>query len=170
MLVIPLFGLMIILMLMQVRVPIGQQVTGQVLGEHRLSLRERMLVQRRNLYAMGLILLLGTLGGWVTYPLELVVIAIAFAILLVPARYLFTSEGVALNNVLFRRWADFENYAVQGTRIRLNAPGRFASYSLFVSPSRQPEVLKLLKKYVKKVHRGERSRPAKVSVNESRNE
>jgi hypothetical protein len=140
---------MLVLMLMRVRLPFGQLVEGQTLKEVRLSFRERLLLQRLNIYAIGVALLLGVWGGWLSTLLEILVIGLAFAILFIPARYVFTSEGIALNNALFRRWDEFAAYTHEGTRIHLMPSHGSRRFTLYVPAQAQNDVLKVLKRQVK---------------------
>ncbi len=139
-------GTMLILTLMRVVVPLGQKTQGQALKEVHLSLRERLLVQRSNIYAIGAVLLLGAIGGWVPTIFQALVIVLTFAILMIPAKYILTSEGVALNNALFRRWDEFEGYRLQGLRVQLIGRGALSSFTLYVPSREQSDLVKVLKK------------------------
>jgi hypothetical protein len=145
-----LLGLMLILMLMRVFLPIGQKVQGRQIKEVRLSLRERLLVQRFNIYAIGAVLLLGALGQWVSPLLEVMVILLAFAIVMIPVKYILTNEGVALNNALFRRWDEFGDFHLRGVRVQLVGRGTLGGFTLYVPSREQSDVLKVLKREVSK--------------------
>lgn len=106
---------------MRVFIPIPAKVEGKELGRITLSFRERLLMQRTNVYLVGAVVLLGAITGMLTGPLETVALLAMFAILTIPARYRFTSEGVALNNVVFRRWSEFSGYREERSRIVLEA-------------------------------------------------
>src|ERR1700710_2544214 len=96
-------GMMLILTLMRIAVPIGQPVAGNLLGVVPLRFRERIRLQRTNVYLLGVMLLLGTLGGWMHTPINLIVVLATFVIDSIPVQYTFTTEGVARNRVVFRR-------------------------------------------------------------------
>jgi len=136
--------MMLILMLMRVAVPIGQTVEGRRLCELRLGFTQRLLWQRTNLYAIGLVLILGTWGGWLPGSLELVVLVAVCVILLIPVHYIFTTEGLAVNKVIFRRWDEFASYQVQGGRISLQNKAGRGVFTLFVAPADQVEVVRLV--------------------------
>ncbi|MCL4395056.1 MAG: hypothetical protein M1482_09695 [Chloroflexi bacterium] len=143
-----LLGTMLVVMLMRVAAPLGQKTEGHVLDQVWLSFRERLLLQRTNIYAIGVVLVLGAVGGWVSTTFELLEILLAFAILMIPTRYVLTSEGIALNNTLFRRWDDFADYKLKGIRVHLVPRGRARAFTLFVPPGAQGEVLKIVRRKV----------------------
>ncbi|MHB8647511.1 MAG: hypothetical protein ACYDAR_17145 [Thermomicrobiales bacterium] len=117
-------GMMLILTLMRVAVPIGQAVTGNVLGLIPLRFRERMRLQRTNIYLIGVLLLLGTVGGWLRAPINLIVVLATFVIVSIPVRYTITTDGIARNRVVFRRWEEFSAIANQRGRMLLRGvPG-----------------------------------------------
>ncbi|HZP58510.1 MAG TPA: hypothetical protein VFC53_13320 [Dehalococcoidia bacterium] len=116
-----LLALMLSMTAMRVFMPIGAKVEGKPFAEIALTLRERLLLQRTNMYLVGAVILLGALTGMLTGPLETVAVLAMFAILTIPARYRFTSQGVALNNVVFRRWSEFSGYREERARLVLEA-------------------------------------------------
>jgi hypothetical protein len=119
--VILLLALMLTLTAMRVFMPIGAKVEGKPFGVLTLTFRERMLMQRTNMYLVGAVILLGAVTGMLTGPLETVAVLAMFGILTIPARYRFTSEGVAMNNVVFRRWSEFSGYREERSRLVLEA-------------------------------------------------
>ena len=86
-----------------------------------VDLRERLLLQRTNLYLIGIVVLMGAVSGFLTGPLEMVAILATFAVLLIPVRYHLTTQGIALNNVVFRSWTDFRGYREERTSLVLDA-------------------------------------------------
>jgi hypothetical protein len=58
--ILPIFLLasMLIIMLMSIMLPFGAKITGKKVGAIRLNFRERLLLQRINIYAIGFVLLL----------------------------------------------------------------------------------------------------------------
>lgn len=135
-----LYGLMLILMLLRVVAPIGARRAGRIRREIRLSLRERLLLQRTNVYLLGSVLLLGAIGGWVSPALELLVILAAWVIVALPVRYVLTDEGVGLNNVVFRQWSQFRAVADDRRGLRLVAREGLRDFRLVLSPDRRGEV------------------------------
>lgn len=114
-----LFGSMLIIMLMRVAMPVGAPTTGKVVREVRLTLWERVLIQRTNLYAIGFVLVLAAVTGLVGGIWEMVVMGGVLAILTIPMRYRITTDGIAMNNVVFRSWGDFTGVDVKRRHIRL---------------------------------------------------
>jgi len=115
---------MLIIAVIRVHAPFGQHVEGKPFGRITLSMRERMLLQRTNLYLIGIVILLSAVGGLLAGPLELVAILATLAVLTIPARYTLTSQGIALNNVVFRSWTEFTGYREErGGVVFEGAPG-----------------------------------------------
>jgi hypothetical protein len=141
--IIILFAGMLALMLMRVVVPVGAKGGGRPVKILSLSFVERALMQRINIYALGFVLLLMAVTGLISPILELLVIIIAFGILVVPVRCVFTTEGVGINNVVFRPWKEFSGFTAERRRIRLT--GREGTRDLFLPllPGRQQEALPL---------------------------
>jgi hypothetical protein len=121
MFVILLLTIMLAIMAMRVFLPIPAKVEGTPLGAITLSFRERLLLQRTNMYLVGAVILLGAVGGFVAGPLELIAMIATFAVLMIPARYQLTSSGIALNNVVYRPWTDFRGYRQERTSLVLEA-------------------------------------------------
>jgi hypothetical protein len=116
---------MLIIAVIRVHAPFGQQAEGKPLGRITLSLRERALLQRTNMYLIGAVILISVIGGFLGGPLELVAIIATAAVLTIPVRYTLTTQGVAMNNVVFRSWTEFTGYREERTGIvLLGGPGR----------------------------------------------
>ncbi len=116
---------MLIIAVIRVHAPFGQRAAGKPLGRITLSFRERMLLQRTNMYLIGIVILISVVGGLLAGPLELVAILATVAVLTIPVRYTLTSQGIALNNVVFRSWTEFTGYRDErGSVLLLGAPGQ----------------------------------------------
>src|SRR3981081_4223386 len=102
-----LVGCSLVLMLVRIGVPFGIKSQGVTIATVTLTYRERLLLHRTNIYALGALLLLGAIGKWFSLPVEIALILLALAIVNLPIHYQFTKEGIACNNVLFRRWKEF---------------------------------------------------------------
>ncbi|MDQ2785061.1 MAG: hypothetical protein M3Y58_08670 [Chloroflexota bacterium] len=137
-------GMMLILTLMRVAVPIGQPITGDPLGVAPLRFRERLRLQRTNVYMIGIVLLLGTLGGWMRAPINLIVVLATFVIISIPVQYTFTTEGIARNRVVFRRWDEFSAIADGRGRILLHGMAGSADFPLLLADDQHTAVLRLL--------------------------
>jgi hypothetical protein len=103
-----LFALMLGMMLMRVMLPIGAKVEGREVRQIVLTFRERVLMQRKNVYAIGAVLLLTAAGGLMSPVGELFVILATFGILTIPVRLRVMTSGLAVNNVVYRPMADFD--------------------------------------------------------------
>jgi len=137
-------GMMLIITLMRIAVPIGQPVAGDTLGVVPLRFRERIRLQRTNVYLIGAVLLLGTLGGWMRAPINLIVVLATFVIVSIPVEYTITTEGVARNRVVFRRWDEFIGIADERGRILLRGIPGAANFPLLLADDQHPAVIDLL--------------------------
>jgi len=135
-------------MLMRVVAPYGAKVQGKPVREVVLNYRERMTMQRLNLCALAVILLLGVVGRWIQLPYEILAIVAAYGILMVPVRYRLTTEGIALNRVVFRRWSEFGEMEVSPQRIVLRGRPGNGRLTLWLRDAHQRDVLPLLRRYV----------------------
>src|SRR2546428_1417627 len=115
-----LFMAMFGLMLMRVYLPIGgARYSGRLLKTVSLSFAERLHMQRVNTYSIALVLLLTTVTGTLPSGLAIPIVLIATGILLIPVRCTITTEGVGINNVVFRPWNELSGFATERRRIRL---------------------------------------------------
>ena len=111
---------MLCIMAARVAGPFGQHAAGAVLAEYRLGPRERLLLHRRSLYALGIVLLAGAATGVIPRGIEVVGIAGAFAVVLgLPAAYRLTEDGIGFNAVVFRAWSDFVTLEERRAGLRL---------------------------------------------------
>ncbi len=147
--VLVLFGLMLIIMLMRVALPIGAKTEGKRLKEIPLSFRERLVYHRLSIYSIGAVLVLMTLTGLVSQPIEMVVILATFAIVTIPVRYVVTSAGIGLNNVLFRPWSDFRGLTPEKRQVVLVATTGLQALKLRFSPAGHEQDLAFVRRYLK---------------------
>jgi Amt family ammonium transporter len=143
-----LVGCFFVLMLMRIGLPFGIPAAGKPVATVALTFRERLLLHRTNMYALGALLLLAAIGKWFSLPVEVTLILLALALVNLPIRYHFTSEGIACNNVLFRRWKEFEYVQVHGARVTLMGRDGAASLKLFVLASRHKDVLPKFQRFL----------------------
>ncbi|HEX4207823.1 MAG TPA: ammonium transporter, partial [Ktedonobacteraceae bacterium] len=101
-----------------------------------------------NMYTLGALLLLSAIGGWFSTPVEIAFILLALGVVNLPMRYHFTLNGIACNNVLFRKWSEFESVHIHGARITLMPRNGFAPLKLFVSVPRQKEIMPLFQRFL----------------------
>ncbi len=102
-----LVGCLFMLMFLRIGLPFGVRTEGNVSAKVALTFRERLLLHRTNMYALGAILVLSAIGQWFPTTIEIVLILVALSIINLPIRYLFSTQGIACNNVLFRNWKEF---------------------------------------------------------------
>ena len=136
-----LIGCTFMFMLLRTGLPFGVKAEGTAVSHVTLSFREKLLLQRTNMYAVGAILVLSAIGQWFPTTIELVMILAALCIVNLPGRYHFTSAGVAYNNVLFRPWKEFSYVRVRGAKLTLVPREGFAPLKFYLMPKRQKEML-----------------------------
>ena len=144
-----LLAFMLIIMLMRIAVPIGVKTEGKPVKEIRLSFRERLLLQRINVYSIAGVLLLTTLTGILPSFWEIIVICTAMILLLMRVRYVISNKGVALNNVVYRPWSDFKAFEVRSRYIRLVPRDGLRPFDLRVISRHQAEALVLVRSYLR---------------------
>jgi len=149
-----LFASMLLFMFMRVYTPVGAKAGGRVDKVISLSLAERSLLQRVNVYSIGFVLLLMSVTGVVATGVEIAVIFIASMILLLPIRCLFTSQGVALNNVVFRRWSDFTMFRVESRRVVLVGKEGMRPLNLPILAAHQSELIPILRRHLSEAKDG----------------
>jgi hypothetical protein len=145
-----LFAAMLALMLMRVYLPLnGAKPVGRPVATIHLSLMERILMQRVNIYAIGLVLLLTTVTGVLSPRWEMPIVFIALGLLFIPVRYVITTQGIGVNNVVFRPWEELSSVSAERRRIRIE--GREGTRPLILSllPGKQEDVLPVLRQYLK---------------------
>lgn len=109
----------LLMMLRRIGHPGRARAAGEVVGEVRLSFKERIALQRMNVYAIGIVLILAALTRSLPTAMELAVACVAVGLLFVPVRYLITSQGVAMNHLVFREWVEFTGFEINGRGVRL---------------------------------------------------
>src|SRR5207247_9637770 len=75
-----LIGCSFMLMLLRIGLPFGIKSEGSVVATVTLTYREKLLLHRTNLYALGALLVLSAIGHWFSTTVELVLILIALAL------------------------------------------------------------------------------------------
>ncbi len=158
-----LFGLMLLVMLARVYLPLGVEVRGKVLYRANLSLVERYLLHRVNFYAIGAVLVLMTVTGNISNGFQLFIVIGAQVISLIPVRCVLTSEGVALNNVVFRSWSDFGSYRTSARRVTLIGREGSRSLNIPIVAEHQRDLVKILGRHLPRTYAGKEA-PAENPV------
>ena len=146
--------IMLIIMLMRIMLPVGAKTKGKYVAEVRLSFRERLLLQRTNIYAIGIVLLLTTVTGNLSRSWELLVVVVAFLLLMMRVRNHVTSEGIALNNVVYREWSDFTGYEVRRRGIRLLPQEKMRPFDIILIGKHREQALKLVRAHLHEIREG----------------
>jgi hypothetical protein len=154
-------------MLMKAWLPFAPRRTGKVLLEVPLGLMQRLLVHRTQAILLLLYILVGSLPvfeeRWFlpgTQPAALVALAVIF---MLPLRYVFTDQGIRLNNGVPRPYKSLRRFSVHSGRGRLSAAatttirlegrrqGRRATAgaNLYLPSGDAPAVVRVLKRYVR---------------------
>lgn len=142
------FGGMLVLMMLRVAMPFGVRIDGQPVGRTTLSLGERVRLQRTNVYAIGGFMLLVAASGGLPLLAEMVVMAAVAAILSIPARYILTDAGIALNHVVFRPWSEFTHFVVEPGGVRLEPRTGVRPFKLVLAPAKAQSLIPVLKRFL----------------------
>jgi Amt family ammonium transporter len=143
-----LVGSFFVLMLLRKALPFGVKAQGKETASVSLTFGERMLMHRMDMYALAFLMLLSAIGQWFPLVVELLILMVALGIVNLPMRYHFTSSGFAYNNVVFRRWKEFDYIRVHGSHITLMPRNGFAPLKLIIKPSRHAQVLPYFQRYL----------------------
>src|SRR5437867_1972111 len=143
-----LIGFSFMLMVLRIGLPLGIKSEGKVVATVTLTYREKLLLHRTNLYALGALLVLSAIGQWFPLAIELLIILVALALVNLPVHYQFTTLGIACNNVLFRRWKEFEYMRYHGAKLALMPRKGLSSLPLAVLTSRHNEVLPYFQRFL----------------------
>jgi hypothetical protein len=135
-------------MLFRVVSPRGEHTQGKHLQTFTLTYRERLALQRLNLCALGIILFAGSVGHWIHLPFEILAIVAAYGILMVPVRYQLTTQGVAINRVVFRPWQEFAESKVTDKNIVLVGKPGNGHFTIWIGARHQADIRPLLRRFV----------------------
>ena len=150
-------------MYMSVRLPFGVAQDGNSTKLVSITLQERLLLRHKNLYSLGVILLLSAMGHWFPTTVELGLLLLGLCINMLPTCYRFTTAGVACNNTTFRRWEEFTSVQIKGARLSFIPCSGLAPLKLVLLPSRQQEILPILEHFLKVQEQGPSS-PNRLSL------
>jgi hypothetical protein len=143
-----LFAFMLVFMLMRVYMPIGTKVKGKPVKTVSLSLQERFNLQRLNLYAIAVFLFVCVVTGELNTGGLIPMLIAAQVVLLLPVRCVITSQGVGLNNVVFRTWQDFTGFTREARRLVLIGQDGTRPLNIPFLAAHQKEVLPALQRFL----------------------
>lgn len=156
-----LFGLMLGMMLMRVGLPIGAKVEGRTVREIALTFRERVLMQRKNVYAIGIVLLLTAAGGLMAPIAELLVIVATIIVLTLPVRLKVTTTGFAVNNVVYRPMEEFDAVETTKRGLRFVAVSGMRNLDIPLLGAHREEALRVI--HLPRASRADRAGARKAS-------
>jgi hypothetical protein len=122
------------------------KITGKVIKTLPLSFIERVKFHRSTLMAMAMGLFIGRVSGWLPASIALFAGSFALAILFMPMKYTFTTQGVAVGQAIFRPWKEFTNVEKKPNQIVLYHPAFFGRFSLSFKPAELENVLMVIEK------------------------
>jgi hypothetical protein len=121
-------------------------------GKHLMVVQsrfiDRLLLHRFQLISLMAILALGSgsVGTrWIAHPTFLVAVGACVVLLLVPFRYILTTEGVNTHTSLVKGWSDFSSFQIEGRRVVLRGDGWMHRASLYMSDKHRKELERLLR-------------------------
>jgi hypothetical protein len=109
---------------------------------------DRLLLHRFQLISLMAILALGSgsVGPrWIAHPTFLVAVGACITLLLVPFRYLLTTEGVNTHTSLVKEWKEFTSFQIEGRRVVLRGDGWSHRASLYMSDKNRKELERVLR-------------------------
>ena len=152
-------------MLLRAWMPFAPKRACEFLLQVPLGGVQRLLVHRMQGILLLLYVVLGSLpvmeSRWFIPGTQPAAVAGLAVVLMLPLRYVFTTNGVALNNGVPRSYKDFRRYTLRsGSRVfagtttlilqgRQRPRGTAPSFVLFLPSSAVPQVTRLLKRYVR---------------------
>jgi hypothetical protein len=88
----------------------------------------------------------GSVGPrWISHPTFLVAVGACITLLLVPFRYLLTTEGVNTHTSLVKDWKEFRSFQIEGRRVVLRGDGWSHRASLYMSDKNRKELERVLR-------------------------
>jgi hypothetical protein len=131
--------------------PIGARVPGQTVLEIPVGFMFRALSQRTNVIAILAVLAIGSgaFGDrWISQGLFLFTIVALLALLLLPSRYRFTTDGVSPDRARFIAWSELAGWRTNGNVIELQGKGRPTRARLYVTGPNREAARKVLTRFL----------------------
>jgi hypothetical protein len=156
--IVAIFALMLLVTLMKVFLPKGIEVKGKQQFELKLTFIERLVYQRVNLYSLGAVLALMTVTGSIANGFQLLIIVVTEAILTIPVKVTATTQGLAINRVLFREWSEFAGFTTSGRLITLLPKDGSRSFNIPVLAERQDALVDAIGHHLPRMKAGKEVR------------
>ena len=122
------------------------RIEGTPTGDVLLSFRERVQYHRSTVYSVGGLMLLGAVTGYISAGFELIIAGATLALVQLPIRYRFTTQGVALGRLLFRPYSEFIGYRASSKGVALVGKTGNGSFWVRATGPRQDAAVKQLTK------------------------
>jgi hypothetical protein len=110
------------------------RVAGRVIQTVPMNIWQRINIHRSSLLALATAVVFGKAAGWLPDMLAVMITGFTLMLLLIPMKYTFTTQGVAIGDAIFRPWSEFTGMKVQSRQVVLENPSAFGRLTLFVAP------------------------------------
>lgn len=145
-----LMALMLMMMLAKARPWMKVQIPGKVIKTIPMGLWARIQIHRSNLLALLFAVVFGNLTGWLSNSLAYIVGSFSLLMVLLPMRYTFTSQGIAIGEAIFRAWDEFTGIRTLPGRVELQHSQWIGRLTLFVDPSELENMTKKISRKISK--------------------
>jgi Amt family ammonium transporter len=136
----PIFAVLLIA-LARVHTWRGERIYGAIQRDLALTFMERFRYHRISVLALGAVIVINGVGGS-PHPLaSLMAVVAMYGIVAIPIHVRFTRDGLSVNRLFFRRWAEFDGLEVQPASIRLAGIPGLRPLTLHVSGANQQAAL-----------------------------
>lgn len=136
------------------------RVEGTLVAEVSLNLRERIAYHRGAIYATAGLTLLGAVAGYITAPMELVVMMATLVVIQLPVRYRITTKGVALGRLLFRPYHEFVGHRLTKSGLFLVGKPGNGTFRFRTTGAQTDAALRAVAKNLNKLPAGKTFAPA----------
>jgi len=136
---------LLMVMLAQARPWKQAKIPGKVIQVAPIRFWQRVQFYRSILLALAMGATLGRVSGLFTDSLVVMLVCFTLAIVCLPMKYTFTTQGVAVGSAIFRPWSEFSGIQLKPERIVLEHPSLSGRLTLFVRPADVKNVLVRMK-------------------------
>jgi hypothetical protein len=139
----------LVLMVARIYLPWVTRSKDTVLLSYVIPFRLRVRLQRANIYSLMGVLVLGSVGHWITPLSLLMALACMAAILAVPARYAITKNGITLGRSTTYHWSEFSAMEQRPGRVHLIGKDDWRPVDIWLPrPPDEVPVLKVIRRYL----------------------